>query len=57
MMVGNSLKSDIIPALDAGAWATWVPHELTWELEHADEPEGHARFHKVDSLSVLPNFI
>ncbi len=57
MMVGNSLKSDIIPALEAGAWATYVPHELTWELEHADEPEGNERFHKVDKLSVLQNLV
>ena len=57
MMVGNSLKSDIIPALNAGAWATWLPHELTWELEHADVPEGHARFHKVEKLGVLQELI
>ena len=29
MMVGNSLKSDVIPALDSGAWGIHVPHDLT----------------------------
>jgi len=53
MMVGNSLKSDILPALEAGAWATWVPHDLTWELEHAETPTHHQRFRQVDTLTQL----
>ncbi|MGB7336167.1 MAG: HAD family hydrolase [Salaquimonas sp.] len=53
MMVGNSLKSDIIPALEAGAWATYVPHELTWELEKAEEPKGHERYRSVESLGEV----
>ena len=54
MMVGNSLKSDILPALDAGAWATWVPHDLTWELEHAEEPVGAERYQRVPIISDIP---
>lgn len=54
MMVGNSLKSDVIPALDAGAWAVHVPHDLTWALEHADRPDGRARFHHIARLDELP---
>jgi len=53
MMVGNSLKSDIVPALDAGAWAVHVPHELTWALEHAEEPKGAPRYHAIRDLSEL----
>jgi len=53
MMVGNSLKSDILPALEAGAWAVHVPHELTWVLEHAEEPAGEARYRKLDDLGGL----
>lgn len=53
MMVGNSLKSDVIPALEAGAWAVHVPHGLTWELEHADPPEGHARFREAEHLGEV----
>jgi putative hydrolase of the HAD superfamily len=33
-MVGNSPKSDINPALAAGINAVFVPHDLTWALEH-----------------------
>src|SRR5690606_18101126 len=38
MMVGNSLKSDVVPAIRAGAWGVYVPHDLTWVLEHMPEP-------------------
>ena len=54
MMIGNSLKSDVLPALAAGSWGAYVPHDLTWALEHADEPEGEARFLKLAHLGELP---
>ena len=54
MMVGNSLKSDVIPALEAGAWGVHVPHELTWELDRASAPEGHPRFREINTLGRLP---
>lgn len=57
MMVGNSLKSDVIPALEAGAFGIFVPHDLTWALEHADEPAGHPRFHMLATISELPALI
>lgn len=53
MMVGNSLKSDVLPALDAGGWGVFVPHELTWVLEHAEEPADHPRFRKIAHLGEL----
>ena len=57
MMVGNSLKSDVIPALEAGAWGVHVPHGMTWALEAAEPPEGHRRFHALDSLEGLPDLV
>ncbi|SEF63300.1 HAD family hydrolase [Bosea lathyri] len=53
MMVGNSLKSDILPALEAGAWAVHIPHELTWVLEHAEEPTDIRRYRKLNDLGGL----
>jgi putative hydrolase of the HAD superfamily len=53
LMVGNSLKSDVLPALAAGAWGVHVPHGLTWALEAADPPSGHRRFHVIDDLAAL----
>ena len=57
MMVGNSLKSDVIPAIMAGGWGVHVPHGLTWALESADPPEGEARFRVLDDLGQLPDLV
>jgi putative hydrolase of the HAD superfamily len=57
MMVGNSMKSDVRPALEAGAWGVFVPHGLTWVLEHAEAPVAHARFHELPDLSTLPALV
>lgn len=53
MMVGNSLKSDVIPAIAAGGWGVYVPHDLTWALEEDDPPQGTERFHHLDHLGEL----
>ena len=57
MMVGNSLKSDVIPALHAGSWGVHVPHGVTWVLEAADPPADHRRFHVLDDLGGLPGLV
>ncbi len=57
MMVGNSLKSDVIPAIDAGSWGVFVPHPLTWVLEHAEEPATSPRFRKIEHLGQLPGLL
>ena len=57
MMVGNSLKSDVLPVLAVGGWGVHVPHGLTWALEHAEAPIGHARFHSLDTLAPLPDLV
>jgi putative hydrolase of the HAD superfamily len=57
MMVGNSLKSDVIPAISAGAWGVHIPHGLTWELERADPPRDEQRFHALPDLGALPHLV
>jgi putative hydrolase of the HAD superfamily len=57
MMVGNSLKSDVIPALESGAWGIHVPHGMTWALEAADPPTGHRRFYVIPDLGDLPGLV
>lgn len=57
MMVGNSLKSDVLPAIAAGGWGVHVPHGLTWALEQADAPIGHSRFHSLADLGALPDLV
>jgi putative hydrolase of the HAD superfamily len=53
MMVGNSMKSDVRPAIDAGGWGVFVPHGLSWALEHADPPLGHPRYREIPDLGGL----
>lgn len=57
MMIGNSLKSDVVPALEAGGWGVYVPHGLSWALEHAEEPEGQPRYHRLKDLEGLPELV
>jgi len=53
-MIGNSPKSDINPALEAGIGAVLVPHAHTWVLERQElrTPEG-ARFLQVERFTDL----
>jgi putative hydrolase of the HAD superfamily len=53
LMAGNSVRSDVLPALEAGAHAAWVPYPLLWELEAADVPASHPRFRQLASLGDL----
>lgn len=57
MMVGNSMRSDILPVLGIGAWGVFVPHDLTWSLEHDDPPDAHRRFHEIEHLGLLAELI
>jgi len=54
-MIGNSPKSDINPALEAGLHAVFVPHHNTWELERGEVlPEiGSGRLLQVPSFGRL----
>ena len=47
MMVGNSLRSDIWPALNAGAFAVHIPSEFEWARERAETPENEPRFQRL----------
>lgn len=53
LMIGNSLKSDIVPAIEAGSWGIFVPHALTWVMEHVEAPVHDPRFRQIENLSEL----
>ncbi len=57
MMVGNSLKSDVLPVIHLGGRGVYVPHGLIWELERAEEPMGHPRYHALPNLQGLPDLV
>lgn len=58
LMVGNSLRSDILPVLDLGGTAVYVPQELTWVHESGElPPSDRAGFHQIEHLGQLPALV
>ena len=57
MMVGNSLRSDVKPAIEAGGWGVHVPHHLTWEVEHDEPPENAPRYRAIEDLGALASLV
>lgn len=52
LMVGNSFRSDIAPALQAGAWAAYIPYHVVWALEQSEEFP-HERLYKMQQFREL----
>jgi len=57
MMIGNSLKSDVLPVIAAGGVGVYVPHGLIWALEQAEAPQGHPRYHELADLGGLTDLL
>ena len=54
LMVGNSLRSDILPVLAIGGHAVHIPHEYLWAHEHV---EGHVEVPTLRSMEELPAWL
>lgn len=55
VMVGNSLKSDILPVLGLGGAGVHVPYHILWQHERVDPPPANTpRFRSVNRLAELP---
>jgi putative hydrolase of the HAD superfamily len=52
-MIGNSPKSDINASLDAGLNAVFIPHEMTWSLEHAEIQDADGRLLVLNRFTEL----
>lgn len=58
LMVGNSLKSDVLPVVDIGGQAVFVPYPLTWEHEKVDDAAAYKnKYHEIEHLGLLPGLI
>lgn len=54
MMIGNSMRADVVPAVEAGAWGVHIPSEHVWSLDLDDDPRDR-RFRRLPEISaVLP---
>ena len=58
LMVGNSMRSDILPVLEIGGQAVYIPNELTWFHENADHLEiGDYEYMELESINKLPGLL
>ena len=58
LMIGNSLKSDVLPILNIGGFGVHIPYHTTWEYEKIDFEIEHDNFYSYTNISeVLPLLI
>lgn len=58
IMIGNSVRSDILPVVELGARAVHIPYVITWELEHAEvPPEKSERVYQLESIGQVPKLV
>ena len=58
LMIGNSLKSDILPVLAIGGHAVYIPYQTTWEHERVAEAElADKHFHELEHIGQLPGWL
>lgn len=57
LMVGNSLRSDVLPVTDIGAHGVHIPYGITWGHEKVDQAEVEAPFHSLETIAELPDLL
>ncbi|MBI3423428.1 MAG: HAD family hydrolase [Acidobacteria bacterium] len=58
LMVGNSLKSDVLPVLALGGHAVYIPYQTTWAHEQVPEAElADKHFHELAHIGALPAWL
>ena len=57
VMIGNSLKSDVLPALEAGLWGIHIPYPITWAHERAEPPADATRYARLETMREVPGWL
>ena len=57
LMVGNSLRSDVLPVLKIGGAVVYVPYEIDWAHEKASKPSESEFFHEMEQIGQLPAWL
>ena len=58
LMVGNSIRSDILPVLELGGTAVYIPYRITWQHEAGDVPvTGTVGFYQLEHFGELAGLI
>ncbi|TWR31676.1 HAD family hydrolase [Mucilaginibacter pallidiroseus] len=53
LMIGNSLKSDVLPVLNIGGYAVHVPYHITWAHEQIEDKIDNERFKSAESITEV----
>jgi putative hydrolase of the HAD superfamily len=57
LMVGNSVKSDILPVLNLGGYGVHVPYHTTWQHEYTDHLPENQNFSRITEINQLPELL
>jgi putative hydrolase of the HAD superfamily len=57
VMIGNSLKSDILPVINIGAKAIYIPYHTTWQHEKEHDAPDTSKFVTVNKISEVLNLL
>jgi putative hydrolase of the HAD superfamily len=57
LMIGNSLKSDIMPVLAVGGHAVHIPYHITWAHEKVEQPIEHENFRQITTIKEILPFL
>lgn len=57
LMIGNSLKSDVLPVLAIGGYAAHVPYHTTWAHERIEHTVEHPRFYEMSNIADITSYL
>ncbi|MCC5989027.1 MAG: HAD family hydrolase [Pararhodobacter sp.] len=57
LMAGDSMASDVVAPILAGAWGVHIPQGMEWALERAEPPVSNPRFRRLGALAELPELM
>ncbi len=57
LMIGNSLKSDVLPVLELGGYGFHIPYHITWGHEKIEHAVVHANFKELERITDVLNYL
>ena len=57
LMLGNSVKSDILPVLELGGYAAHIPYHVTWQYETHDGDIAHPNFIRLKNITDIMEYL
>lgn len=57
LMLGNSIKSDVLPVLEIGGFAAHIPYHVTWSHEQHEHHVEHGHFMELKSIDEILRYL